>query len=75
MAVSPKTRRGTGPLRAQIAQFGVHPCRTGTNDLAARKGGSRNYARSRLVTLGERLPGSLPVQCKIQERSHDPRHQ
>jgi hypothetical protein len=37
-------------------------------------GGSRNFARARLVTLGERLPGTFPVQCKIQKRSHDPRH-
>jgi hypothetical protein len=41
---------------------------------AAPNGGSRSYARVRLVTLGERLPGSFPVQCKIQKRSYDPRH-
>jgi len=35
-------------------------------------GGSRSYARSRLVTLGERLPGSFPVNYKVQERSCDP---
>jgi hypothetical protein len=35
-------------------------------------GGSRRYARSRVVTLGERLLGSFPVQCKLQERSCDP---
>jgi hypothetical protein len=28
--------------------------------------GSRSYARARLVTLGERLLGGFPVQCKIQ---------
>jgi len=35
----------------------------------ARNGGSRSYARSRLVTLDERLPGSFPLQYKIQKRS------
>jgi len=34
--------------------------------------GSRSFARARLVTLGERLPGSFSVQCKIQKRSDDP---
>jgi hypothetical protein len=28
--------------------------------------GSRSYARARMVTLGERLLGSFPVQYKIQ---------
>jgi len=37
-------------------------------------GGSRSYAGSRLVTLGEWLPGSFPVHSKVQERSRDPRH-
>jgi hypothetical protein len=29
-------------------------------------GGSRSYARARMVTLGERLLGGFPVQYKIQ---------
>lgn len=33
----------------------------------AQIGGSRSYARSRMVTLGDRRPGSSPVQCKIQK--------
>jgi hypothetical protein len=37
-------------------------------------GGSRSFARARLVTLNERLPGTFPVQCKVQKRSGDPRH-
>jgi hypothetical protein len=45
-----------------------------TGRLNAPNGGSRSYVRSRMVTLGERLPGSFPVQRKLQERSDDPWH-
>jgi hypothetical protein len=40
--------------------------------LAAPNGGSRSYARPRLVTLGEGLPGGFPVHCEVQGRSYDP---
>jgi hypothetical protein len=47
---------------------------TSMSKAAAQSGGSRSYARSRLVTLSDRLPGSFPVHSKVQERSCDPRH-
>jgi hypothetical protein len=46
----------------------------GTGPACARTGGSRSYVRSRMVTLGERLPGSFPVQRKLQEWSDDSWH-
>jgi hypothetical protein len=63
---------GFDPARRRSIQrsFTVH----GDAALAcAPIGGSRSYACSRLVTLGERLPGGFPVRCKIQEGSCDPR--
>ena len=55
-----------------IAQIGAPSTDAALTSHLAPNGGSRSYARSRLVTLGERLPGRFPVQCKIQKRSYDP---
>jgi hypothetical protein len=60
------------PRREQNVRICAPIVRPGRIDKTAPTGGSRSFARARLVTLGERLPGSFSVRCKIQKRSDDP---
>jgi hypothetical protein len=61
-------------VATQIIRFGVMSGRHLDDQFGDHIGGSRSFARARLVTLGERLPSSFSVQCKIQKRSDDARH-
>jgi hypothetical protein len=59
-------------VATQIIRFGMMSGLHLDDQVGDHIGGSRSFARARLVTLGERLPGSFSVQCKIQKRSDDP---
>jgi len=50
----------------QNIQFGVGRLGRLSDRVVEHNGSSRSEARARLVTLGERLLGSFPVQGKIQ---------
>jgi hypothetical protein len=66
------SRAQHGKGTAQISRICTSMAMAGTGPACAQTGGSRSYVRSRMVTLVGRLPGSFPVQRKLQERSDDP---